>query len=200
MDFQTTYTPYCSSWLKLFGVYILKDIARTHAGIYARIITGDPKEVAYIIKSASHLTGLIISAAYHAHNLYAEYSYNQSLEAELTVEVKGESRIVKASPNYFNWYTGYNALFLAAIAGLGKDKFYFTSAIICKLISLKDNNVQYNFTDMKTGMSISPEVMTEYMEISNVNYPNIAGYCQNIENNDFQEIITDSHHMMEAAA
>jgi hypothetical protein len=192
MNFQSYYEPYCSSWLKFGGAIISLKIAAS--------------------LSKDSIIAPIISAAYHAHNLYAEYQYNKSLEAELTVEIKGEIHTVKASPTYFNWYTAYNALFAVSqiiqisfckarqdlhtleqyaqqyargdvdfvdgqqrISELHKVLLPIIggiyAALVCKLISLQDDYLQYNFTDMKTGMSISPEEM-EYVKVLDVKYIN----------------------------
>jgi hypothetical protein len=167
MNIKYSYTPYCSSWKKYLTV-----LAAHH--------------IFYFLNEEGSSSVRIPSVLYSAHNLYSEYKYNQSLEAVLKVEINGETHTIKASPSYFNWYTGYNATKLAESIGLA---YYGCNDIIiafrkspipllvsslgdiCKLISLKDNYKEYKFIDVDTGKEISSKYM-QHLNILDIKYVN----------------------------
>ena len=203
MNIRYSYTPYCSSWIKfLSAFYLRKLILEWYIDYY---------------ESYPLIVHRIPLVLYYADNLYSEYKYNQSLEAELSVEMQGEIHTIKASPSYFNWYTTYNAagaLRLASGRGavyhghsllwsLGVSSLLWSLGKICKLISLKDKYKEYKLIDLDTGTEIASKDM-EYLNILDIKYINnpqeVIDHQDEVSYDNNYQVELDNHDIMEMSA
>lgn len=178
MRLTLQYQTYNSSWLKFLGALSFSkfffDIA-TYLTVEGHRISIVDLNAPFIERFPAILGSTIIFG-YHAHNLYAQYQHNKSLE--FTFHTHNGTEVI-AKPNYFDIYSAYNidgcifGLLDALSVIYASDKvsvarnaiipIYFISKLMH--LSSSDYN-DYHFINKETGES-TPETFLELLNTDN---------------------------------